>query len=161
MKPGLSVARTGVLPSRARTRRRPAKTSGAVAMVRTTSTSFISGTGLKKCRPMKRSGRPVAVISSVMESEEVFEAKIASCFSTASSGVDLPLLGEVLDDGLDDDVAVRRGPRSFDSVALEPMPGSACVGRSSCLFRPAWPGTCRCSRSPCRGTAVHLAHVTS
>ena len=54
-------------------------------MVRTTSTNFISGTGLKKCRPTKRSGRLVAVISSVMESEEVLLAKIASFLTMASS----------------------------------------------------------------------------
>ncbi len=56
-------------------------------MVRTTSTSFIRGTGLKKCRPTKRacrSGR-VAVIISVIESEEVFEAKMVSGLQTASS----------------------------------------------------------------------------
>ena len=54
-------------------------------MVRTTSTSFISGTGLKKCRPMKRSGRLVEVRSSVIEMEDVFEAKIASFFTMPSS----------------------------------------------------------------------------
>ena len=54
-------------------------------MVRTTSTSFISGTGLKKCRPMKRSGRLVAVSNSVMEMEEVLMAKMASFFTMASS----------------------------------------------------------------------------
>ena len=56
-----------------------------MAIVRTTSTSFISGTGLKKCSPMKRSGRLVAVNSSVIEMEEVFEAKIASFFTMPSS----------------------------------------------------------------------------
>ena len=54
-------------------------------MVFTTSTSFIIGTGLKKCRPMKRSGRLVAVISSVTEMDEVLVAKIASFFTMASS----------------------------------------------------------------------------
>src|ERR1700722_16805546 len=54
-------------------------------MVRTTSTSFISGTGLKKCRPMKRSGRLVEVRSSVIEIEEVLDAKMASFFAMPSS----------------------------------------------------------------------------
>src|SRR6476661_5519003 len=54
-------------------------------MVRTTSTSFINGTGLKKCRPTKRSGRLVEVSSSVIEIEDVFEAKIASFFTMPSS----------------------------------------------------------------------------
>ncbi len=52
-------------------------------MVRTTSTSFISGTGLKKCNPINRSGRFTAVNNSVTEIEEVFEAKIASFFTIA------------------------------------------------------------------------------
>ena len=63
---------------------RPRRTSGprrtrrrSVASVRTTSTSFISWTGLKKCRPTKRSGsprsrRPISPIGN----EEVFDAKI-------------------------------------------------------------------------------------
>ena len=42
-----------------------------------TSTSFISGTGLKKCSPAKRSGRFVFAASSVMHSDDVFEQKIA------------------------------------------------------------------------------------
>jgi hypothetical protein len=47
-------------------------------VVRTTSTSFISCTGLKKCRPTKRSGRPEAVAISPIGNELVFEAKIVS-----------------------------------------------------------------------------------
>ena len=46
--------------------------------MRTTSTSFMTGTGLKKCRPAKRSGRLVAADISVIVSEEVFEQKIVS-----------------------------------------------------------------------------------
>jgi len=55
-----------------------------VAIVRTTSTSFISGTGLKKCSPTNRSGRFTEVKSSVTEIEDVFEAKIASFFTMPS-----------------------------------------------------------------------------
>src|SRR6202167_6545909 len=54
-------------------------------MVRTTSTNFISGTGLKKCNPINRSGRLVEVKSSVMEMDEVFDAKIASFLIMGSS----------------------------------------------------------------------------
>ena len=53
-------------------------------MVRATSTSFISGTGLKKCIPMKRSGRLVEVKSSVTEMEEVLVAKMASFLTRPS-----------------------------------------------------------------------------
>ena len=50
-------------------------------------TSFMIGTGLKKCMPMKRRclSEEVAVIISVIEIEEVFEAKIVSGLQIASS----------------------------------------------------------------------------
>ena len=51
--------------------------SGEVVIVSTTSTSFISGTGLKKCIPINRSTRFVAVIISVITNEDVLLAKIA------------------------------------------------------------------------------------
>ena len=56
------------------------KTSGSVRIVRTTSTSFMTGTGLKKCMPMNRRCRSalVEVIICVIERLEVFEAKIVS-----------------------------------------------------------------------------------
>ena len=41
------------------------------------STSAIIGTGLKKCMPMKRSGRDVAAASLVIEIDEVLDAMIA------------------------------------------------------------------------------------
>jgi hypothetical protein len=77
--------------------------------VRTTSTSFITGTGLKKWRPTKRSGRPVAMASWVMVSDEVFEAKIALLLDhlVRLRKVAL-LLVQVLDDRLDHQVAVRQ-----------------------------------------------------
>jgi hypothetical protein len=43
-----------------------------------TSTSFITGTGLKKCIPIILSGRLVNAPSLVMEMEEVFKARIIS-----------------------------------------------------------------------------------
>ena len=42
------------------------------------STSFISGTGFRKCRPMNRSGRSVTEASRVIEMAEVFEASRVS-----------------------------------------------------------------------------------
>ena len=76
MKPVESLARTAVLPSLLPNATISSYTAGSVAMVLTTSTSFITGTGLKKCRPTKRCGRLVAVAISVMVSEEVLLAKI-------------------------------------------------------------------------------------
>src|SRR5579864_3340254 len=85
MNPVLSLVRTGTLPSFLPNSTAVSKTSSAVAIVRTTSTNFINGTGLKKCRPTKRSGRLVAVMSSVMESDEVLEAKMVLFFTIWSS----------------------------------------------------------------------------
>ncbi len=89
MKPVLSKVRTGTLPSCLPNSYAVSKTSGAVAMVFTTSTSFMSGTGLKKCKPTNRSGRFTEVSSSVTEIEEVLEAKIASCFVMGSSDANI------------------------------------------------------------------------
>ncbi len=45
----------------------------------------MTGTGLKKWSPAKRSGRDVAADISVIVSEEVFEQKIVSGLQTRSS----------------------------------------------------------------------------
>ena len=76
MNPVESLARTAVLPSFVPNATISSYTAASVAIVRTTSTSFITGTGLKKCSPTKRCGRFVAVASSVIVSDEVLLAKI-------------------------------------------------------------------------------------
>ena len=48
MKPVLSAVRTGVLPRLAAKAKAASNASGEVSGVRATSTSFMSGTGLKK-----------------------------------------------------------------------------------------------------------------
>ena len=83
-KPVLSLARTGVLPRLFANAVASSKTAGSVSGERTTSTSFMSGTGLKKCSPTTREGRLVVAAISVMESEEVLEAKMASGRQAAS-----------------------------------------------------------------------------
>ncbi len=55
--------------------------------MRTTSTSFNTGAGLKKCMPTTRSGRPVTSAISVTESADVLVARIASGSSTESSSL--------------------------------------------------------------------------
>ena len=55
-----------------------ASASGAVASPATTSTSRISGGGLKKCMPQTRSGRSAPAAIAVTESEEVLVASTAS-----------------------------------------------------------------------------------
>ena len=57
----------------------------SVAMPRTSSTSFITGTGFMKWMPMKRSGRSVAEARRVIEIDEVLVASIASGLSCGQS----------------------------------------------------------------------------
>src|SRR6267142_2427263 len=72
MKPELSFAATGSLRSEAANAKARLNVSSEVVTVRTTSTSGISGTGLKKCRPTKRSPRFVAAAISAIVRLEVF-----------------------------------------------------------------------------------------
>ena len=94
--------------------------AGGVASPLTTSTSGSTGAGLKKCMPTTRPGcfRPAA--SAVIDSDDVFDARIASgATTTLSSRNNLRFDVEILDDRLDhqfraDEVAKRvhrRDPR--------------------------------------------------
>ena len=74
-----------------------------------TSTSFITGTGLKKCIPITLSGRLVSAASLVMEIDEVFEARMTSGASqpvqiAKNLRLDLKFLGS----GFDDKVAIGK-----------------------------------------------------
>src|SRR3989304_5560485 len=60
MKAVASFVCTGVLPPARPPPAAAAATASSVRRLRTTSTSFISGTGLKKCRPSTWPGRRVA-----------------------------------------------------------------------------------------------------
>ena len=84
MKPGVEVACTGVLPHAAAVANSVSATAGSVASPRTISTSGISGAGLKKCRPATRPGCFMPAASAVIESDEVFDARIASVATTRS-----------------------------------------------------------------------------
>ena len=85
-KPARSLAATTTLPS--------TSVANAVidavtaSLVRTdgmTSTSFITGAGLKKWRPITCSGRPVAMAISMIGMDDVLVASTASGEVTASS----------------------------------------------------------------------------
>ena len=84
-KPGKSFATAGVLPSSRASSVIAAAVSSEVSRPRTTSTSDITGTGLKKCIPITRSGRPVAAASVEIGIEDVFEARTASAGSVSSA----------------------------------------------------------------------------
>src|SRR5579883_1525908 len=100
--PGASFTSTGVLSSvmaRVRTR---SNVACDVASPRITSTSFITGTGLKKCIPMTCPGRLVSAPSFVIEMDDVFEA------GAIQRRRDAPQGGRLL---LDGDLFLRPFPR--------------------------------------------------
>ena len=107
-KPGVSWQRTGVFPIRSPTTIAVSTASSPVSSARTTSTSGISGAGLKKCMPTTRSGAAVAEAISVTDSAEVFVASTASGPQILPSSAKSACFGcEILDDRLDHEVAVR------------------------------------------------------
>ena len=104
-KPGKSFACAGTLPSSSASSVIAAAVSSEVCTARITSTSFSTGTGLKKCMPITRSGRPVTAASDVIGIDDVFEARIAASGSMlVRAAEDLLLHRRVLDDGLDHQV---------------------------------------------------------
>jgi hypothetical protein len=84
MNPGVDVACTGVLPQAAAVANSVSATAGSVASPRTISTSGISGAGLKKCSPATRPGTFMPAASAVIDSDEVFDARIASAATMRS-----------------------------------------------------------------------------
>ncbi len=85
MKPGLSLARIGVRPMRVPTSVVVSSASGEESAVATTSTSFISAGGLKKCMPTMRSGPGTPAAIAVTGSEDVLLARIASGLQATAS----------------------------------------------------------------------------
>src|SRR5919112_1194884 len=75
--PARSAQTTGVLPSDAHTARAVRAVSADVRIVRTTSTSGITGAGLKKCRPTTSAGRSVAIAHSITGRLDVVVARTA------------------------------------------------------------------------------------
>ncbi len=85
MNPVLSLACTQVLPSFSPKANPVWSDSSSVVTVWTTSSSGITWAGLKKCSPMKRSGRFVVAAWSITDSEEVFVASTAPSLTMPSS----------------------------------------------------------------------------
>ena len=84
-KPGAFLTVIGLLPSFSARALTASCVASLVCRPRMISTSAIIGTGLKKCMPMKRSGREVDAASCVMEIDEVLEATITSGAAIAST----------------------------------------------------------------------------
>ncbi len=72
------------------------------------STSVISGTGLKKCSPVKRSGRSLAAASRVIEIDEVLVASSAVGLQ-GQPGEDLALHRFILGRRFDDQIGIGKG----------------------------------------------------
>src|SRR2546422_6200345 len=85
MNPEVSLAATASLPRDVAKAYARLKVSSAVVTVRTTSTSGIRGTGLKKCSPTNRSARRVAAAMAAIVRLEVLDAKIVAGPQRASS----------------------------------------------------------------------------
>ncbi len=83
-KPGVSRARTGAWPKACARRIRRSITAGSVRTPSITSTTFMSGTGLKKCKPATRPGCWHAAAIAVTESEEVLVARMQSAATVCS-----------------------------------------------------------------------------
>ena len=104
---GLVAADDGVLAELSASASTSSSTSGSVTTVRTISTSFCTGAGLKKCTPMTRPGWELAVEISVTESEEVLVARMRlGRHDRVELAEDVLLDLEGLRDGLDDEVRV-------------------------------------------------------
>ena len=91
----------------------PARSPGP----RTTSTSAITGAGLKKCMPTMRSGCFSPAASAVIDSDEVLLARIASAAGTDLQVLEQAHLGrEILDDRLDHQAGRRQRDRGSDKA---------------------------------------------
>ena len=94
-KPGASATSTGVFPNASVRARIVALVSSDVVNPLMISTSFIAGTGLKKCIPITLSGLPVAAAISVMERDEVFVAMMVSGLQSLSNSANRAFLASI------------------------------------------------------------------
>ncbi|MNG23903.1 hypothetical protein D3C84_1085630 [compost metagenome] len=85
MKPKHTPETTGILPMRLAIFSVVARTSGAVAVLRTTSSRRMALAGLKKCRPTTSCGRRVTAAMVSTSRVEVLLARIAPTLHTSSS----------------------------------------------------------------------------
>ena len=145
-KPGPSTASITTLPIASPVARASARASSEDSSPATTSSSRISGAGLKKCIPTTRSGRLAALAIAVTSSEEVFVASTHSSETTSSDSCleQLLLELEALGGGLDHELARRQVARARRAGSSR----SAAAVASSSLQRPRsaprsrWPLIC-------------------
>ena len=143
-KPGKSCASAGSLPSSRASATIAAAVSSEVWTARITSTSFSTGTGLKKCMPITRSGRVVAAASDVIGIERRVRREDRVRGQTrVGAAEDVLLHGGVLDDRLDHQVGGDEVVDGLDAaehlVRVRRRPS-----------RRASPGSCASSRGRAR-----------
>ena len=109
-------------------------TAGSVRTDGITSTSFITGAGLKKCMPMTRSGRPVAMAISMIGMDEVLVARTASGEATTSSRA-WKISALRSNDSTTASTTRSQSPRSPISVVKDRLPRAAPWAASSSLPR--------------------------
>ena len=155
MNPGVDVHRTGALPQARMSSVAASRTSAADSAPPITSTRRMAAGGLKKCRPMTRSGPGMPAAMAVMSRLEVFVARTASAGWEAATRVKSARL-------------VSRSSRTASTTSPHggsPATDSTGVMRStissSCaeLIRPL--ASCRCRLAMMRATASSTAPVTA
>src|SRR5262249_34029081 len=90
--PGALLTVMGDLPSCSASTTATSWVASLVSSPRTISTSDMTGTGLKKCKPTNRSGCDIEDASLVMDTEEVLEATMESTLTCASTCLKILLL---------------------------------------------------------------------
>ncbi len=164
MKPGVDAARTGVLPQAAANAYTACATAGSVARPEITSTSGISGTGLKKCMPTTRPGCLRPVPSAVIDNDDVFEARMhpgAATFSMLAKSSRLAARSSAMASITSPatqvsasvtTVVMRASAASASAAARRPLAVSRCSASAMArLAASAAPKrmSCSCTRWPC------------
>ena len=128
-----------------------ASTSFEVLAARTTSSSFITLAGLKKCRPSTSCGREVTAAISFTSSVEVLVARMAPGLHDLVELLEHLLLDRhVLEHRLDDDVDVLECRRSWSRPVNRPMRLSMASWRQAALGHRRWRSSCARCPGPCR-----------
>src|SRR3954469_12260246 len=160
MKPALSPMVTSTLPSRAASASTSFTTEGSVTTVRTTSTSFITGAGLKKCIPMTLPGRPVVIDNSVTDRLEVLVARMVSGGQILSSAEKTSALSSILS-GI---ASTTSSATTRSSMLVENRIRDRISSRSAASSLPratALPVDCStCARPRCSAESVTSTAVT-
>ena len=160
MKPARSPQITGLLPSLATSPLTSSRTSSSVTTVRTISTRFCTGAGLKKWTPMTRPGWRFAVEISVTLRLEVLVARIVSGFTIPSSSRKIDFLMSI--DSTTASTTKSASARSLRLVVKVTRPTSSAWSSSLSLPRlTARPVECsRCWRPRSTASSVTSTPTT-